>query len=433
MKTRSLLMSFVVFIGITTLSFAQIPNYVPTNGLVGWWSFNGNANDESGNGNNGVVNGANLTSDRYGNTNNAYNFDGISNFITISNLSNIQYKPITYNLWINPNSLNTIPYPLGGGMLLIGRDWSGYYDIGCLVIWDYPAVGITNDISYYIGQTCAQTTYTPSLNNWTNVSMTLSNDDTIKFYVNGSLINSQYFPTNGSANAPFRFGAGADSNPFMGRYFYNGLLDDIGVWDRVLTEQEIADLYYSCQDSVLSQPSNQNVVINNNAQFITTSTDPSATYQWQTDLGVGFQNLTNSGQYSGVSNDTLVVSNATLSNNNQQFRCIITSNTCSDTSDVVVLSVYDNTGINNSLGSNIMSIFPNPTKDHITIDLGNYQFNDGLTLQLTNNLGQQVLSRQLTQQLTTIQLDNSMGKGIYLVNLIDSEGNIIDIRKIVLQ
>ena len=43
------------------VGFAQVPSYVPSNGLVGWWPFNGNANDESGNGNNGVVNGATLT------------------------------------------------------------------------------------------------------------------------------------------------------------------------------------------------------------------------------------------------------------------------------------------------------------------------------------------------------------------------------------
>jgi hypothetical protein len=46
-------------------SFAQnIPNYLPINGLVGWWPFNGNANDESGNANNGAVNGATLSQDR---------------------------------------------------------------------------------------------------------------------------------------------------------------------------------------------------------------------------------------------------------------------------------------------------------------------------------------------------------------------------------
>ena len=52
-------------IALSTLTFGQnVPSYVPTNGLVGWWPFNGNANDESGNGNNGTVNGATLTTDR---------------------------------------------------------------------------------------------------------------------------------------------------------------------------------------------------------------------------------------------------------------------------------------------------------------------------------------------------------------------------------
>ena len=53
-----------------------LPAYLPTNGLVGWWPFNGNANDESGNGNHGTVNGATLTAGRNGNANSAYDFDG---------------------------------------------------------------------------------------------------------------------------------------------------------------------------------------------------------------------------------------------------------------------------------------------------------------------------------------------------------------------
>jgi hypothetical protein len=67
---------------LTALSLqAQIPSYVPTNGLVGWWPFNGNANDESGNGNHGVVNGATLTTDRFGNNGKAYSFDGVDDWI----------------------------------------------------------------------------------------------------------------------------------------------------------------------------------------------------------------------------------------------------------------------------------------------------------------------------------------------------------------
>lgn len=99
MKTLILLFS-VLF---TTITNAQVPSYVPTNGLVGWWPFNGNANDESGNGNNGTVNGATLTSDRNGVVNQAYSFDPNSNSnINIpfsSSLNSIQ-NGITLSAWI---------------------------------------------------------------------------------------------------------------------------------------------------------------------------------------------------------------------------------------------------------------------------------------------------------------------------------------------
>ena len=62
-----------------------VPSYLPTNGLVGWWPFNGNAQDESGNGNHGTVNGATLTSDRSGNLNKAFSLDGINSFIIVKN------------------------------------------------------------------------------------------------------------------------------------------------------------------------------------------------------------------------------------------------------------------------------------------------------------------------------------------------------------
>ena len=53
------------------------------NGLVAYYPFNGNANDESGNGNDGTVNGATLTTDRFGNTDQAYSFDGNDYISTI--------------------------------------------------------------------------------------------------------------------------------------------------------------------------------------------------------------------------------------------------------------------------------------------------------------------------------------------------------------
>ena len=74
----------IVFIAVLSAINAQnVPSYVPKTGLVGWWPFNGNANDESGNGNHGVVNGVTLTVDRSGKSNGAYQF-GTNKWIAVN-------------------------------------------------------------------------------------------------------------------------------------------------------------------------------------------------------------------------------------------------------------------------------------------------------------------------------------------------------------
>ena len=77
---------------ISAQAFSQVPNYVPTTGLVGWWPFNGNANDDSGNGNNGTVNGATLTFDRFVNINTTFVFDGVDDWITIPSAPSLDRK-----------------------------------------------------------------------------------------------------------------------------------------------------------------------------------------------------------------------------------------------------------------------------------------------------------------------------------------------------
>lgn len=425
MKMKNLLLTIAATLGLTALTMAQnVPNYVPTNGLVGWWPFNGNANDESGNGNNGTVNGATLTMNRFGAANSAFHFDGASSFIDIPNLNSISYKPITYNLWINLSSYNTLNYPLGGGMLLVGRDWSGYYDIGCLMIWDYPQVGINNELSYYIGQSNANSSFTPQLNQWTNITMTISSQDTIKFYINGVLSSTQYYPTNSNVNGPFRIGAGAEPMPTAGRYFYNGVLDDVGVWNRTLTQQEITDLYNGCQLSINLQPSSQTININSNAQFAVGSSEPSATFQWQTDLGVGFQNLNNVGQYSGTTNDTLNVANVAISNNNQPFRCIISSGSCTDTSSVALLTVNNNVGTNDFTQGSLFSVYPNPAQS--ILEINNANINKAQQYTILNSEGRAVLSGTITQPKTIVSLE-SIPNGVYIIDF--ANGNRVKIIK----
>ena len=92
---------------VAQLTFAQsLPSYVPADGLVGYWPFNGNANDESGNGNNGTVNGATLTADRFGNNGKAYNFNGSSN-IQVPNSNSLQIgNEMTVSVWYTYSYLN---------------------------------------------------------------------------------------------------------------------------------------------------------------------------------------------------------------------------------------------------------------------------------------------------------------------------------------
>ena len=76
----------LVLLTISIVAHTQsVPSYVPANGLVGWWPFNGNANDESGNGNNGTPNGTISQPDRFGTPNSAYEFNGTSSKIDLSN------------------------------------------------------------------------------------------------------------------------------------------------------------------------------------------------------------------------------------------------------------------------------------------------------------------------------------------------------------
>ncbi len=72
-------------------------------GLVAFYRFNGNANDAK-NSNHGTVIVPTLTSDRFGIENSAYNFNGVSNYISLPN-NTFGFPTFTYSAWVNTNSL----------------------------------------------------------------------------------------------------------------------------------------------------------------------------------------------------------------------------------------------------------------------------------------------------------------------------------------
>jgi hypothetical protein len=221
------------------LETPTLPTYLPTNGLVGYWPFNGNANDESGNGNHGTVNGAALTSDRNGNGNSAYSFDGNSN-ILISSLNSSLYFPVTYRAKIFATELVTFPYPNGGGKVILGRDFSGNYNQGALVIYSDEPSGLINDVGYYVGQSFASSNFSMQQNQWYEVVFSFDSNNVVAFYINGVLVYSGFFNYTPNVSLPFKIGAGTEPDGVTNRFGWTG---KIAIYNRALTQEEITALY----------------------------------------------------------------------------------------------------------------------------------------------------------------------------------------------
>jgi len=391
MKTKILLSLILISLNST----AQIPSYVPLNGLVGWWPFNGNANDESGNGNNGTVNGATLTADRYGLANKAYSFDGVDNKIIISAQNNIsQQSDYTLSLWFKSavSTYNGAFVSFGTWFCKLGHDSPGFFykdEIG----------NISNN---WYEQ--AHFGVEPPINVWNNLILKKSSNN-VTLILNNSIIGNMttYGFTNFNPSSLIQFGY------YCCQEYFSGSLDDVGFWNRALTEQEILALYQGCQMVITTQPINQNVNISGGSTtFNVASSASNPTYQWQTNLGLGFQNLSNAGQYSGVNTSSLIVSNLNMSNNNQTFRCIVSEDSCTDTSDIATLTVLDDASIDN-VDKREFLIYPNPVKSDLYIQ----DITTNEEYQVFNVNGKLILSGKYQGKINVEELQ----KGTYFIEV----------------
>ena len=104
-------MKNILLLLLLMLSICNLPVFaqsIPTDGLVAWYPFNGNANDESGNGNNGTVNGAVISTDRNGNLNSAYSFDSTQSISGSCSSFPSGNNPRTVCFWYNALSLGIL-------------------------------------------------------------------------------------------------------------------------------------------------------------------------------------------------------------------------------------------------------------------------------------------------------------------------------------
>jgi len=245
MKKIFTILTLLVFTSI----FSQIPSYVPTTGLVGYWPFNGNANDISGNGNNGTVNGATLTTDRFGNANGAYSFNGYNNYIasTCSNLplgnSSRSISAWVYMPSLNSNFLNFIAsWGYGDAYRTSENKAFGFTaTLNSMALWQSFGSLENNQIF--------NTSFAP--NNYYHVVVTVDNIGLFKFYVNSILVyTNQIIGMNTISNANLlRFGRSTHTNTDGWAGYFLGQIDDIGIWNRALTQQEITGLYNTTNSS----------------------------------------------------------------------------------------------------------------------------------------------------------------------------------------
>ena len=371
MKIKNLLLTVIVAFGFALILKAQsLPNNVPENGLIGWWSLDGNANDSSGNNLDGdVIGSTELTSDRFGQSNSAYDFDydnasfGQQNdeiYIPYDDILNV--NNITVSVWVYPRQYFWSGNPGTSDTVVLTR-WENFD--AAWRLW-YSSSSVKGAISNGNSNITAVDDTSLNLNTWNHIVMSYDSQN-VKLYVNGVLkataTSTMIMNTSGASG--ISIGEAAQYNGYW--HHTDGKIDDIGIWDRALTDQEITDLYVGCQLSFINQPEDQEANVGEDAVFNISSSNANTTYQWQSDIGFGFQDLTNAGQYGGVTTNTLTVSNTALSNNNQIFRCIIDSGICSETSQNVTLTVNDVLSTNDFVSSNSFKIYPNPTSGIINI------------------------------------------------------------------
>jgi hypothetical protein len=352
----------LLLIGFASLTMnAQVPTYVPTNGLVAYYPFSGNANDVSVNANNGTNNGATPTSDRFGNVSSAYSFNGTTNRIVLP-LQQNNITAYSMSAWFKTSSGGPILSGRGssnqvgitlhihafgtGGSLNTGK--ARYIADGTLIALGKMTNGtyLDNQWHHFVG-----------VYNGTSGAITGSQ---FSLYIDNILV-AQSNETIGSTTAPINNGTnlliGAHQIWNPGGYF-TGVLDDVGIWNRALTPNEISNLY------------NANQCFNN----ITVT-------------------------------ETLIINVGQLSYSNP--------------------ITY----------ANNITIAPNPASTEININFNNITDLNGGILKIINSLGQQVATTQITTSGTnsSMQLATWGGAGMYFVQIINPQGQIVDIKKIILQ
>ena len=218
-----------------TATSQNVPDYVPTDGLVAWYPFNGNANDESGNGNDAIVIGADDYEDRFGNGTSALNFASVDDWVDTPTL--ITGSEYTLQVW----ALFPLPITEDGHNTFIS-DWNLGAEADLMFMSFHEICGLAIGDQYASGN-CIQGIYGTNLlsseidDGWHLITLTSFNGLT-EFFVDGNPYTTLNHAVIGTIEC---FGNNAADQGVAPQNA--GVLDDIGFWDRSLTDEEVLGLY----------------------------------------------------------------------------------------------------------------------------------------------------------------------------------------------
>jgi hypothetical protein len=400
----------------------------PTNGLIAYWSFTGNANDQIGS-NHGTVNGATLTTDRNGNSNQAYYFDGIDDNISLlfSNDTLHINEESTINFWFkaeldqNPwAKLLCVPYSL--------TTWSNPYHHMAISYGTQYGFGFANFDG--INDICELQTEMTNINNtnWQLYSI-VNNNGELSFYVDG-ILKAELSCTKPllPIGKTISIGSRSTSSDNNGEY-YKGAIDDIAIYDRALSQAEILDYLEPCA-------------------IITNDT---TTYYVQEEE---FQKLEPFIQLKSIESVSSTTGCDSTVYNYIQFAykepIYVDTTWVNDTiwvNDTVIVNIYDSISVTDTLvidvtiagiaepnNINTIKVYPNPAKDIVNIYTGlKYNQLNDYSIKILNSSGSVVFESEITEQLFSIEVNDFGSTGLYLIQIIDNSDQISEVRKLLLE
>jgi hypothetical protein len=223
---------------LNTILLQLNPSVVISTGLIAYYPFNGNANDSSGNNNDGIKNQVIASTDRKGNPNSCYLFNKDSSYIRIEKLSNIDLgdNEFTISMWINVESLD-----LNSGCKFFNKGTNSIV----ISLFDNGTSGLPNSgLKYGLGWDSYGKNYGiyPDIidkSGWHFIVCVKTNSG-YDYYINNKKYSLPFNDMNISkSDLSFSLFLGNTPNS---RSNFNGYLDEIRIYNRALTQQEITNL-----------------------------------------------------------------------------------------------------------------------------------------------------------------------------------------------